>query len=178
MSLYGGGNGWCLMIDTLWEQDIFHQEGVYFEQFLLLRKTDDDSYRAISGVGGDAGAERWFIAAEVGDEVNAETSRDESKLFYTNAKPRVKPEYTVGSPGTLYLGFSLEKMYSLPQEVYGWVELIVDGDELRLGNTCLDLSGRPVIVGVRSAEPIPEPATGALALCGAALLFRRRRRAA
>ena len=44
-----------------------------------------------------------------------------------------------------------------------------------LGNTCIDLTGRPVIVGVRPEEPIPEPASGALALLGATLLFRRRR---
>ncbi len=95
--------------------------------------------------------------------------------------------YLATSRWTLYLGIEASigdslsgydsdgNAYSNDPKIYGWVELFVDNYTVTLGNTCLDLSGRPVVVGVRSAEPVPEPATGALAFLGAMLLFRRKK---
>ena len=134
----------------------------------------------------DLGREAWFIVAEDGDEINAETTKDASRLFITNSgtlkfEDSVKPEYLFNKPWTLYLGFE-SAIYSeyepYERKVYGWMELFVENYTITLGNSCIDLTGRPVVVGVRSAEPIPEPASGALALLGAALLFRRRARLA
>ena len=181
----GGSNRniWWLTIDLLEKE-----ENVYMDFAMEIEKSGYASKRTLSGVNGDVARAWWIVVAEVDDEINSETGKDSSKLFFTNTNPSadiVKREYTVRSPWTMYLGItithwgnwnSILEEYIPPHEVYGWVELIVDGDALRLGDTCLDLSGRPVVVGVRSAEPIPEPASGALALFGAALLFRRRSR--
>ena len=132
--------------------------------------------RIISGVI-DLGREAWYVVAEFGDTIDAETTKDPSRVFITNTgvvdyEDGVKPEYLASEPWTFYLGFETTQ-YGV-QKIYGWMEFYVDNYTVTLGNTCIDLSGRPVVVGVRPEELIPEPASGALALLGATLLFRRR----
>jgi hypothetical protein len=160
----------------MWEGEDFNEEGVYMELGMEIGKNADGSRRSLFGVLCDVANAWWVVVSEVGDEVNSETSKNPSRLFYTNTGFHydfVRLEYTNDNPWSLFLGLALERDVT-PNEVYGWVELIVNNDEIRLGDTCLDLTGRPVVVGVRSAEPIPEPATGTLAFVGATLLFRRR----
>ena len=151
------------------------------------------SWREISGTDCDLARAFRVILAEPGDEINHETASDPSRIvqsnYYQDRKRGLETiRYLATSKWTLYLGIEASigdslsgydsdgNAYSNDPKIYGWVEFFVDNYTVTLGNTCLDLSGRPVVVGVRSAEPVPEPATGALALLGAGLLFRRRRR--
>ena len=172
--------GWWLRL-SFWDQ---HE--IYFDLLMEIEKVGNGVRRRLVGSNLDVGRESWFIVAGVGDEINAETSKDESSLFLTNVdwSGNAKPEYyATGGPWTLYLGFETTDSgvwtesggWITPEhKVYGWVALTVDNYTMTLGDTCLDLTGRPVVVGVRSAESIPEPATGTLAFVGVALLFRRR----
>ena len=146
-----------------------------------------DSERRMAADEVDVGRGIRVITAEVGDVINHEASQDMSRVFVTNygdgsLNDLVRIRYNGDNPVTLYFGIEAAVWGETPyapadwdHRVYGWFELFVDNYTMTLGNTCLDLSGRPVIVGVRPEEPIPEPASGALALLGATLLFRRRR---
>lgn len=174
--------GWWLRL-SFWDQ---HE--IYFDLLMEIETTGNGGGRKLFGSNLDLGRESWFVVADTGDEINAETSKDESRLFLTNKTwgRNAMPEYNAtDGPWTLYLGFETtdsgvwtesDGWITPEHKIYGWVALTIDNYTMTLGDTCLDLSGRPVIVGVRSAEPIPEPTTGALALAGAALLFRRRPR--
>jgi hypothetical protein len=135
----------------------------------------------------DVGQLVRVITAEVGDEINHETAADDSRLIQTNEGGHpvgswVEIVYDGNNPLTLYFGIETVPLdadlsgenLNVPR-VYGWVEFFVNDYIVTLGNTCFDLTGRPVVVGVRSAEPVPEPATGALAFLGATLLFRRKK---
>ena len=146
-----------------------------------------DSERQMAADEVDVGRGIRIVTAEVGDEINHEAAEDMSRVFLTNygegsLSDLVRIRYNGDNPVTLYFGIEADVWGTTPyapadwnNKVYGWFELFVDNYVMSLGNTCLDLSGRPVIVGVRPEEPIPEPASGALALVGAALLFRRKR---
>lgn len=120
-----------------------------------------------------------LIVASPGDVVSSETIADESRIFFSGTLPTERfsatVKYEFGKTESLYFGFSTKKAWAEEPVYYGWVELIANDSFLTLGNTYVDLNGRPVVVGARPEEPIPEPASGALALLGAALLFRRRR---
>lgn len=161
--------------------DLLMQEDVYNDFNIIIEKNGNEPLRLLYSNCIDVAREAWFIVAEEGDEINAETTKDPSRVFLTNSgalrfEDRIKPEYNGNEPWTMYLGFETRHGYLVdPYPIYGWIELFVDNYTISLGNTCLDLTGRPVVVGVRSAEPVPEPASGALALLGATLLFRRRR---
>ncbi len=149
----------------------------------------DGSERRMAQYSVDVGREVRLITAEVGDEVNHEAASDKSRVFLTNSGDISNSDlacirFNGDNPVTLYFGIETEPWGMVVSEapgngvnrIYGWFELFVDNYTMTLGNTCLDLTGRPVVVGVRPEEPIPEPATGAMALLGAVLLFRRRRR--
>lgn len=86
-------------------------------------------------------------------------------------------DYGISVPSSgeipVYLGFATEYAPGdgTIEVVYGWVELFVRGKSLSLGRTAIDLSGSPVVAG-----QVPEPSAAALALFGAAVLARRRKR--
>ena len=88
----------------------------------------------------------------------------------------------VSGTKTVYLGFATMSDWENIsndhgtrdwKKYYGWVELTVSPTGITLGHSALRLDGKPIVVG--TTETVPEPAAGALALLGAALLFRRRR---
>ena len=166
---------------------------VHNDASFLVEETEREWIRSLRGNMIDLASGAIFITAEVGDLVSSQTVRDESKILVTNygynPDQGARVTYNANQKQTLYIGFEATILFTGnhpfdpvtgtivddDKRIYGWIELFADDMTLTLGNTCLDLSGRPVVVGVRSAEPVPEPATGALALLGAALLFRRRK---
>ena len=145
--------------------------------------------RKLYGYAADVARECRIISADEGDVIDRDSVSDNTRLVWVNSAEGVVEnlaefEYLAARKWTLFLGFESVpdatsgewyKYYENGFRVYGWIELFVDNYTLSLGRSCIDLTGRPVVVGVRSAEPVPEPATGALALLGAALLFRRSR---
>ncbi len=180
---YGETAFFWLGLDLLGEP---YNVSVYNLFGFLIEKGNVDSERKLSGSGADVGRAFVMVHAQLGEEISSEITHDGSRLFLKNSETSPEDTYKTFSyssqvPWTLYLGFETTQWGNWgddepDRKLFGWVELFVDDYTLSLGDTCLDLSGRPVVVGVRSAEPIPEPATGALALVGAALLFRRPRR--
>ena len=93
-------------------------------------------------------------------------------------------DISVRGSDTIYLGFAtMSDLNNVSYETgtkdwmkyYGWVSLQVSPTSVTLGNSAIRLDGRPIIVGSADTPLIPEPATGSLALLGAALLLRRRR---
>lgn len=143
--------------------------------------------RKLYGYAADVARECRIISADEGDVVDQNAVSDNSKLVWVNSaegliEDLAEFEYRSAQKWTLFLGFESipictsgewYEYYENGFRVYGWIELFVDNYTLSLGRSCIDLSGRPVVVGVRSAEPVPEPATGLLAFLGAAMLFRR-----
>ena len=95
---------------------------------------------------------------------------------------------SVSNTDTIYLGFAtMSDLNTVSYEgeqtgtrdwmkYYGWVELEVSPTSVTLGHSAIRLDGRPIIVGSTDTPLIPEPATHALALLGAALLLPRRRK--
>ena len=88
-----------------------------------------------------------------------------------------RTDYSVKIPadGTspFYLAFATEYLAPGPNltTVFGWIEMFADENRLILGNTAIDLSGGPLVVG-----QIPEPGTGFLFMLGAAVFLKRMRR--
>ena len=165
--------------------DPIHDIGIYNELGMTIDLVGSTE-RRLAGYDVDLGQLVRVITADVGDEINHEFAADDSRLLLSNEGypygSLAEIVYNGNSPLTLYFGIETVPLTaSLTSEnlnvprVYGWVELFIDDYIVSLGNTCFDLTGRPVVVGVRSAEPVPEPTTGALALLGTALLFRRRK---
>ncbi len=181
--VYENASHWVLYMgysvpDDYWGAEDLPNGGTFGNSFHLdVEEASSDGLRKLMADMPDCGREFTVVSANSGDVIDAESVSDKSRLFVTNmgsVSDWLPIEYRGDNPVSIYLGIEAE-IWGWGYSAYGWIELIADNYELRLGNTCLDLSGRPVVVGVRSAEPVPEPASGALALLGAALLFRRRR---
>ena len=173
-----------LQLDARWEDDVGQKFGPFNAADFSIADLGNLT-RKLQAESADIWNPVRVITAMVGDVIDHDSSADDTRLFVTNdyGYDRGKfPsfEYDALTPWSLYLGF--ESKYTdfsgnseTLKTIYSWVELRIDNNSVSLGDSCIDLTGRPVVVGVRSAEPIPEPASGALALLGAALLFRRRR---
>lgn len=182
---YGGKVDWMLQIeasnDSGW---------IYSDIIMSIDQGSSFQFRVLSSVTQDLVAGSRWIVTEEGNRVDAQTTADKAKLFSSNydegdSQGFVTVTYRRSKVETIYLGVNLSIQSNVDEDYdyiandwkrrsYGWIELFADNYTLTLGRSCIDFSGRPVVVGVRSAEPVPEPATGALALLGAALLFRRR----
>ena len=116
---------------------------------------------------------------QVGDTVSADTVRGDQYYFYSNwIDP--EPGYDGGSPetssvyipigGEVYLGFLAEDApgYSY----YGWLSLIFDGTNVRVGQSAVESTGASIVILPRQ---IPEPGTLSLVLFGIVALSLRRR---
>ncbi len=116
---------------------------------------------------------------QVGDTVSEETVRGNQYYFYSNwIDP--EPGYDGGSPetssvyiptgGEVYLGFLAEDApgYSY----YGWLSLIFDGTNVRVGQSAVESTGAPIVILPRQ---IPEPGTLSLFLVGIVGLLLKRR---
>ncbi len=163
---------------------------IYNVMTFEIHDGNSSKWREIAAFNCDLARVFRVIRAEPGDVINHETASDASRIVHSNYPQDWEDlktiRYLASRNWTLYLGIEASIgdalaeydsngiLYSNDPKIYGWVELFVSDYTVTLGNTCLDLSGRPVVVGVRSAEPVPEPASSALALLGMALLFRRR----
>ena len=185
----------------LWNQDFVLDEGRQMDGFwsyaLVMYHThlDTDLYGdpVEIRVEKDAEGRTWvlsgwpvillsgetLIVASPGDVISSKTISDTSKIFFSGTLSSERFPATVRyeweKQQSLYFGFSTKVPGSETPVYYGWIEIIANDSLLTLGDTCVDLDGNPVVVGIRPSEPIPEPATGALALLGATMLFRRRR---
>jgi hypothetical protein len=116
---------------------------------------------------------------QVGDTVSEETVRGNQYYFYSNWID-AEPGYDGGSPetssvyipigGEVYLGFLSENApgYSY----YGWLSLIFDGTNVRVGQSAVESTGAPIVILPRQ---IPEPGTLSLFLVGIAGLMLKRR---
>ena len=181
---YGGKDDWMLQIEASNDND-----WIYSDILMSIEQGASFSSRVLSSVTQDLGASAHWIVANAGDVVDAQTTADKAKLFSSNyegdSQEFMTVSYRRSEVETIYFGVDLSIQGTVDgdydyiagdwkRRAYGWIELFADNYTLTLGRSCIDFSGRPVVVGVRSAEPVPEPATGALALLGAALLFRRR----
>lgn len=115
---------------------------------------------------------------EVGDTVSEETVRGDQSYFYSNWID-AEPGYDGGSPATssafiptggeIYFGFLVEDWTD--SYFYGWLSLIFDGSEVRVGQSAVEASGGPIIIQPRS---IPEPGAAVLIVLGAAAFLLRR----
>ena len=87
-------------------------------------------------------------------------------------------ELTIGVGETVYLGYVVWRSAiwgkGMP-DYYGWMELMYDGDDIRVVNSALDIGGDFIQIRYRDGPAVPEPSTALLALSGVALLLRRRR---
>ena len=115
-----------------------------------------------------------LLTATMGDVISSSAVSDSSRVMIRNWDwtQNASITYKGKEVTSIYLGLEAE-VEGWNHFIYGWIELIADDYTLTLGNTFVDLSGNPVTVG-KGPPAVPEPATGALALLGAALLFRRR----
>lgn len=116
-----------------------------------------------------------LLTATMGDVISSSAVSDSSRVMIRNWDwtQNASITYNGKEVTSIYLGLEAE-VEGWNHFIYGWIELIADDYTLTLGNTFVDLSGNPVTVG-KGPSAVPEPATGALAFLGAALLFRRRR---
>jgi hypothetical protein len=71
-----------------------------------------------------------------------------------------------------YLGFRLEYDVRVGTFAYGWAALRWDGSELSMVDSAAETTGVGIYAGTHT--PVPEPATGALALAGLVPLVLRR----
>lgn len=116
---------------------------------------------------------------QVGDTVSADTVRGNQYYFYSNWID-AEPGYDGGSPetsslyipigGEVYLGFLSENApgYSY----YGWLSLIFDGTNVRVGQSAVESTGAPIVI---LPKQIPEPGTLSLVLVGIVGLMLKRR---
>ena len=109
--------------------------------------------------------ERWLIGTEYGESTNV----------------HLGDPLEVRKNDSIYMAVSVGEIdflhdpATVSRYLYGWVEIIVDGDGgAHVGSSAIDLDGGPMIVGGGSATP--EPSGGLLLLVGGALLALRRRR--
>lgn len=179
-----------LVLDLLW---VSPPIDVYNFVDLTVKTGDSEDGKKLVGTTTDITRAICYVTATIGDVISKETTREDSRILVANderhAHGNAHIDYPDNKSTVFYLGFEAEvgdsgewpfdpithTFVDDNLRIYGWVQLCANGTELTLGDTCIDLSGRPVTVGTRPAEPVPEPASGALALLGAALFLRRRK---
>ena len=116
---------------------------------------------------------------QVGDTVSEETVRGNHFYFYSNwIDP--EPGYDGGSPetssvyiptgGEVYLGFVARDPPTC--YYYGWLSLIFDGTNVRVGQSAVESTGAPIVILPRQ---VPEPSISVLALIGIAGFLLKRR---
>ena len=116
---------------------------------------------------------------QVGDTVSEETVRGNQYYFYSNwIDP--EPGYDGRSPETsslyipigseVYLGFVARDPPTC--YYYGWLSLIFDGTNVRVGQSAVESTGAPIVILPRQ---IPEPSIPVLALIGISMLLLKRR---
>jgi hypothetical protein len=122
----------------------------------------------------------WMVTAAVG---HFWYETDEGAPIDANAVSMAVPFAENFSPtyGTIeleidrifYLGFWLDAdAGGAPSDIYGWASLVYDGTTLSLVDSAAETTGVGIYAGTHT--PVPEPATGALALAGLVPLVLRR----
>ena len=122
----------------------------------------------LTGVNGNVGGnDSVWLHVIVDEVVSLETFSSASAVFF-EAGSRFAGDYSV------VIGMGETKYFAVKSYgAVGWVELLNDGDEIKIASSMLDFDGGPVVIG---GGAIPEPSTAMLLLIGCAGLSLRRRR--
>ena len=120
-----------------------------------------------------------FVEMHEGDTVDETTVRG-SEVVYFHGQWLEEPgtyvyrDLQIQTGETAYLGFAVdEDMEGVPLQ-YGWLSIIFDGTDIRIGQSAVELSGAPIVILPRQ---IPEPSAAMLVLIGiVGLLLKRRHR--
>ncbi|MBQ9727930.1 MAG: PEP-CTERM sorting domain-containing protein [Kiritimatiellae bacterium] len=135
----------------------------------------------------DGPESNWILAAE-GDLVDESTSRHlDSCFFHAGLDDGTysgsgSVEFPYGETCMFYMGFATGTAdwdtgeHASKNIFYGWAQFEYASGKLSLVRSALNTAGGGIYVGTDRVVPVPEPAAGALALLGCALLLRRRRR--
>ena len=136
----------------------------------------------------DGPESNWILANE-GDLIDERTSRHLDSYFFQTGMD--EGEY--GGSGSFdcnyagqhrfYMGFATALpdwdnetgVHRLRDIFYGWALFEYSEGKLSLVQSALNADGGGIYVGTDRTTPVPEPASGALALVGAVLFLRRRR---
>ena len=118
-----------------------------------------------------------FVEMHEGDTVDETTARG-SEVVYFHGQWLEEPgtyvyrDLQIQTGETAYLGFAVdEDMEGVPLQ-YGWLSIIFDGTDIRIGQSAVELSGAPIVILPRQ---VPEPGTLSLVLFGIVALSLRRR---
>lgn len=110
----------------------------------------------------------WYVS-DYGEPVN-EAAVTAAEPFADQVNNVIGDPIPLTVDESFYLAFALYGTVT----AYGWAELMYDGTTLILVDSAAELDGVGLYTGTYT--PIPEPATGALALAGLAALGRHRAR--
>ena len=137
----------------------------------------------------DGPESNWILANE-GDLIDESTSRHLDSYFFQtglddggyDGSGSIDCDYA--GQYRFYMGFATglpdwddETGVHRSRDIfYGWALFEYSGGKVSLVQSALNADGGGIYVGTDRTTPVPEPATGGLALAGALLLLRRRRR--
>ena len=148
---------------------------------LIIGVVRNKQATTLTGQGGWLLSGTDWISATVGEIVDAQTFSSLKTYFYKDdGLAKEAPIVAKATGEDVYLAFQTwlweEDYSSVEREVYGWVQLYVQGESISVVASAIDLDGGPMIVGGGSATP--EPSCALLLLIGVGVLGLRRRPAA
>ncbi len=142
----------------------------------------------LTNIGGYPENASVLVQVAAGDIIDKEMFENVTKAFanslVTFGVTLPETPITVDVPEDIYLGFvtydvyfdsSRPDLYGLGQAYYGWVGLHVDGEDVSLLGSYVDLDGNAVITG-KYESAIPEPSSALLLIMGVAALALIRRK--